>query len=94
MQKYRQRLRLGNEVKNVDQVGKYSGMSQPEPWPMNLFRFSIEQILSRNRLGLEMLLKNEILYGAQKCMEVKQREKELLTDFPLDFMQPKQANQF
>ena len=41
-----------------------------------------------------MVLKNEILYGAQNCMEVKQREKELLTDFPLDFMQSQQANQF
>lgn len=27
-------------------------------------------------------------------MEVKQREKELLTDFPLDFMQSKQAISF
>ena len=35
----------------------------------------------------------EVLY-AQNCMEVKQREKELLTDFPLDFMQSQQANQF
>lgn len=61
---------------------------------MSLFRFSVEQIVSRNRLGLEMVLENEILCGAQKCMEVKQREKELLTDFPLDFMQSQQANQF
>lgn len=90
MQKYWQRLWLENEVKNVDQEGKSSGMSQP----MNLFRFSIEQILSRNRLGLEMAPKNEIFYGAQNWMEVKQREKELLTDFPLDFMQSQQANQF
>lgn len=35
----------------------------------------------------------EVLY-AQNCMEVKQREKELLTDFPLDFMRSQQANQF
>lgn len=61
---------------------------------MSLFRFSAEQILSRSRLGLETVLKNEILYGAQKRMEVKQREKELLTDFPFDFMQSQQANQF
>ena len=36
---------------------------------MNLFRFSIEQILSRNRLGLEMALKNE-LYGGIVCPEL------------------------
>lgn len=70
MRKYWQRLRLGNEVKNVDQGEIQWWNESTRPWPMSLFRFSVEQILSRSRLGLETVLKNEILYGAQKCMEV------------------------
>lgn len=49
---------------------KSGRMSQPEPWPLNLFRFCIE-----TRPGLETVQKNEILCGARNHIEVKQREK-------------------
>lgn len=49
---------------------KSGRMSQPEPWPLNLFRFCIE-----TRPSLEKVQKNQILCGARNHIEVKHREK-------------------
>lgn len=40
------RLQLGNVSKECRPSGEISGTSQPDPDPLSLFRFSVEQILS------------------------------------------------